>query len=91
MFLSKFCNLDLLLLGIFQNVVSVWIAVCLGQECAFLCLGLGRKKLMQYSMRVLSSTVKIKTIVLLGNIPATTSFKQFDIFTNGEVKENSLK
>lgn len=50
MFLSKFCNLDLLLLGIFQNVVSVWIAVCLGQECAFLCLGLGRKKLMQYRL-----------------------------------------
>jgi len=46
MFLSKFCNLDLLLLGIFQNVVSVWIAVCLGQEC----LGLGRKKLMQYRL-----------------------------------------
>jgi len=42
-------------------------------------------------MRVLSSTVKIKAVVLLGNIPATTSFKQFDIFTNGEVKENSLK
>lgn len=42
-------------------------------------------------MCLLSSTAKIKTVILLGNNPVTMSFKQFDLFTNGEAKENSLK